>query len=120
MTSLIAAVPCVLTLAAQLSVGPVFAAAVVGSGLFLNGSFVVLTVRGQESLPKSMGMISGVMNGLSIGLGGMAVAPMAALAESTGIPAVLVIAAFLALGCAAMVTRLPRLAPPAHRSGSGP
>lgn len=113
-TSLIAAVPCVLTLAAQVSVGPLFAAAAIGSGLFLNGSFVVLTVRGQESMPKSMGMISGVMNGLSIGMGGLAVAPMAALAERTGIPAVLAIAACLALACAAMVTRLPRLAPHAR------
>ena len=117
-TSLIAAVPCVLLLAAQTSVGTVFAAAAVGSGLFLNGSFVVLTVRGQESLPKSMGMISGVMNGLSIGLGGMVVAPMAALAERTGIPTVFVIVAGLALTCAALVTRLPRLVPPAVPRGA--
>ncbi len=107
--SLTSAVPCLLALAVQTAVGAPFIVAAVGTGLFLNGSFVVLTVRGQESMPKSMGMISGVMNGLSIGLGGLAVAPMAVLAERTGIPTVLTISAALALLCAYLVTRLPRL-----------
>lgn len=115
-TSLTAAAPCVLLLAAQPALGPLFVAAAIASGLFLNGSFVVLTVRGQESMPRNMGMISGVMNGLSIGLGGLAVAPMAALAERAGIPVAFDIAAGLALACAFLVTRLPRLpsAPTPH------
>jgi hypothetical protein len=33
---------------------------------------VVLAVRGQESMPGNLGMVSGLMPGLSIGLGGLA------------------------------------------------
>ena len=60
-------------------------------------------------MTRGMGRVSGGMNGLSIGLGGLAVAPMAVLAERTGIPTVLTISAALALLCAYLVTRLPRL-----------
>src|SRR5207248_8556307 len=66
-----------------------FVVATAVSGMLLNGSFVVLAVRGQESMPNSLGMVSGLMLGLSIGLGGLAVAPMAIVAERAGIPPVL-------------------------------
>ena len=78
------------------------------SGLLLNGSFVVLAVRGQESVPGNLGMVSGLMLGLSIGLGGLAVAPMAAVAERAGLPVVFYAAGVLAIAAAAVMARVPR------------
>jgi FSR family fosmidomycin resistance protein-like MFS transporter len=57
-------------------------------GLTLTGSMVALTVRGQELLPSSVAMVSGLMLGFTIGMGGLAVAPLAALAEVIGLAAV--------------------------------
>lgn len=107
-TSLLVASPFCLLLGAQTAVGPLFLIATAVSGLLLNGSFVVLAVRGQESLPGSLGMVSGLMLGLSIGLGGLAVAPMAVLAERVGIPVALDVAAVLAVGCALIMRTVPK------------
>lgn len=113
-TSLLVAAPFCVLLGAQVAIGPLFVLATALSGLLLNGSFVVLAVRGQESLPGSLGMVSGLMLGLSIGLGGLAVAPMAALAERVGIPVALNIAAVLAVGCALIMRTVPK--PPVQRA----
>ena len=112
--SLLIASPFCVLLGAQTAVGPLFLIATATCGLLLNGSFVVLAVRGQESLPGSLGMVSGLMLGLSIGLGGLAVAPMAVLAERFGIPLALNVAAVLAIGCALIMRTVPK--PPARRA----
>jgi len=112
--SLLVASPFCVLLGAQTAVGPLFLIATAVSGLLLNGSFVVLAVRGQESLPGSLGMVSGLMLGLSIGLGGLAVAPMAILAERFGIPLALDVAAILAIGCALIMRTVPK--PPLPRA----
>jgi FSR family fosmidomycin resistance protein-like MFS transporter len=57
-------------------------------GLTLTGSMVALTVRGQELMPNSVAMVSGLMLGFTVGMGGLAVTPMAALAERIGLLAV--------------------------------
>lgn len=57
-------------------------------GVTLTGSVVALTVRGQELLPDSVAMISGLMLGFSVGMGGLAITPLAALAEQSSIEAV--------------------------------
>ena len=56
-------------------------------------------------------MVSGLMLGLSIGLGGLAVAPMAAVAERAGLPVVLYAAGVLSVAGAAIMSRVPK--PPA-------
>ena len=112
--SLLVASPFCVLLGAQAAVGPLFLLATAVCGLLLNGSFVVLAVRGQESLPGSLGMVSGLMLGLSIGLGGLAVAPMAVLAEQAGIPVALDVAAVLAIGCALIMRTVPQ--PPLPRA----
>ena len=109
--SLLGAAPFCLLLAAQDAVGATFIVATAVSGMLLNGSFVVLAVRGQESMPGSLGMVSGLMLGLSIGLGGLAVAPMGLVAERTGIAPVFVVAGALAIACALLMRAVPR--PPA-------
>jgi len=107
-TSLLCAAPFCVLLATQTDVGLAFVAATAVSGMLLNGSFVVLAVRGQESMPGSLGMVSGVMLGLSIGLGGLAVAPMAIVAERAGIPPVFIVAGGLAIACALLMRAVPR------------
>jgi FSR family fosmidomycin resistance protein-like MFS transporter len=110
--SMLLAAPFCVLLGLQEGVTPVFILATGVSGMLLNGSFVVLAVRGQESMPGSLGMVSGLMLGLSIGLGGIAVAPMGVLAEHLGIPIVLYVAAFLSLATALLMRAVPR--PPAR------
>jgi FSR family fosmidomycin resistance protein-like MFS transporter len=79
-------------------------------GFFLNGSWVSLTVRAQESIPGSIAMMSGLMLGLSIGLGGLAVTPIGILAEQIGLGTVLTGVACLPLLAALMMRFLPRAA----------
>ena len=62
-------------------------------------------------MPGSLGMVSGLMLGLSIRLGGLAVTPMAAVAERAGLPVVLNAAGALSFLCAAVMSRVPK--PPA-------
>lgn len=107
-TSLLSAAPFCLVLALQEQVGPTFILATAASGMLLNGSFVVLAVRGQESMPGNLGMVSGLMLGLSIGLGGLAVAPMGLVAERAGLPVVFVAAALLSIACALFMRAVPR------------
>ena len=106
--SLLSAAPFCFLLAAQDTLGAAFVVATAVSGMLLNGSFVVLAVRGQESMPGSLGMVSGLMLGLSIGLGGLAVAPMALVAERAGMPPVFVAAGSLAVLCALLMRLVPR------------
>ena len=107
-TSLLSAAPFCVLLALQEQIGPAFVIATAVSGMLLNGSFVVLAVRGQESMPGSLGMVSGLMLGLSIGLGGLAVAPMGLVAERAGLPPVFLVAGGLAIVCALFMRAVPR------------
>ena len=110
-SSMAIAAPFCALLAVQSTVSAQFVVATAASGMLLNGSFVVLAVRGQESMPGSLGMVSGLMLGLSIGLGGLAVAPMGVIAEHVGIPPVFIVAGILAIVCALFMRAVPR--PPA-------
>jgi FSR family fosmidomycin resistance protein-like MFS transporter len=78
------------------------------AGFFLNGSLIILTVRAQESVPGSVAMMSGLMLGLTIGLGGLAAAALAFAAERVGLSAALTVATLLPLGAAAVALTLPR------------
>jgi len=107
--SLLSAAPFCALLAVQQGIGPAFVVATAVCGMLLNGSFVVLAVRGQESMPGSLGMVSGLMLGLSIGLGGLAVAPMAIVAERAGIQPVFVVAGGLSVIGALLMRAVPRV-----------
>ncbi len=108
---LLAGAPACVALAVQPHVDAGFWLGAIVSGLLLNGSFVVLAVRGQESMPGNLGMVSGLMLGLSIGLGGLAVAPMAAVAERTGLDSVLYTSAILTVAAAVLMTLVPKPPP---------
>ena len=88
--SLLLSVPFGVALGLLGEFGRAFWLAAGACGFFLNGSWISLTVRGQESVPGSIAMMSGLMLGLSIGLGGIAVAPIGLLAEHFGLGVVLV------------------------------
>lgn len=113
--ALLASVPFGLVVALGGQTGLPFLAAAAGTGFFLNGAFVVLTIRGQESMPGSAGMVAGVTLGLSSGLGGLAVTPLALLSERAGVPAAAAIAALLPATAALTMRLMPPL--PARAPG---
>ena len=106
--SLLLSVPFGILLGLQSTFGAEFWAAAALSGFFLNGSWISLTVRGQESVPGSIAMMSGLMLGLSVGLGGVAVTPFGLLAEHYGLPVVITATASLPLLGALMMRFVPR------------
>jgi MFS transporter, FSR family, fosmidomycin resistance protein len=105
--SLLLSVPFGVLLAFQDEFGLAFWAAAAASGFFLNGSWISLTVRGQESVPGSIAMMSGLMLGLSVGLGGIAVTPFGLIAERVGLPLVIAITAALPVLAAVMMRFVP-------------
>jgi MFS transporter, FSR family, fosmidomycin resistance protein len=109
--SLLLSVPFGVTLGFTSQFGPTFWLAAAACGFFLNGSWISLTVRGQESVPGSIAMMSGLMLGLSIGLGGIAVTPMGILAEHFGLGTVISCATCLPLLAAALMRFVPRASP---------
>jgi FSR family fosmidomycin resistance protein-like MFS transporter len=106
--SMLLSVPFGVTLSLLGGFGPAFWISAIACGFFLNGSWISLTVRGQESVPGSIAMMSGLMLGLSIGLGGLAVAPIGVIAESFGLGSVLAAAACLPLLGAVLMRFVPR------------
>ncbi|HLI28810.1 MAG TPA: MFS transporter [Chloroflexota bacterium] len=87
--------------------------AAAGAGCCLNGSFTALTIRGQESVPGNVGMVTGILLGLSVGLGGLAVTPLALLAERAGLSTAAALAAVLPLLAAMAVRWIPPAPRPA-------
>ena len=68
-------------------------------GLVLASAFSAIVVFGQELMPKSVGMIAGLMFGFSFGVSGVAAALLGNLADTVGIVTVYRLCAFLpALG----------------------
>jgi FSR family fosmidomycin resistance protein-like MFS transporter len=106
--SLILSVPFGIMLALLPEFGVAFWLAAAACGFFLNGSWISLTVRGQESVPGSIAMMSGLMLGLSIGLGGIAVTPFGLIAERFGLPVVIAVTSTLPLLGAALMRVVPK------------
>jgi FSR family fosmidomycin resistance protein-like MFS transporter len=111
-SSMLLSVPFGVLLGFQSEFGLVFWLATAASGFFLNGSWIALTVRGQESVPGSIAMMSGMMFGLSVGLGGLAVTPLGLVAETVGLGNVVAAVACLPLIGAIMMRFLPRAVAP--------
>ena len=94
-SSLLLSVPCGLLMLH--GPGPLLWIGAALVGLTLTGSMVAVTVRAQELMPGSVAMVSGLMLGFTVGMGGLAVAPLAALAEQIGLETVADICALLPL-----------------------
>jgi FSR family fosmidomycin resistance protein-like MFS transporter len=115
--SLVLSVPFGLVMALGGSADLTFWVSAALCGFFLNGSFAVLALRGQESVPGSVGMMSGMMLGLTIGLGGLGAIPMATLAQAIGLPYATAVAAVLPLLSIVAVRALPIVDVPQSRRG---
>jgi FSR family fosmidomycin resistance protein-like MFS transporter len=109
--AMLAMVPFGLLVATRTDPDTAFFAAAAGAGFLMNASLVVLTIRGQESVPGSVGMVTGIMLGLSIGLGGLAVAPVALLAEKIGLSAATALVSCAGLMGAVAMRLVPPLPP---------
>ncbi len=107
--SLVASAPFGLIVALRGDVGAMVWLGATVCGFLLNASQVGLTVRGQESVPGSLRMMSGLMLGLTIGVGGLSVTPMAVLGERIGLGPVLALASGLAIVAAGLMAFVPRL-----------
>ncbi len=106
--SMILAVPFGVYLGFDPQVDVAFVACAAATGFFLNGSLVVLVIRGQESMPGSVGMVTGLLLGTSTGLGGLAVTPLAVVSEAWGLSITVAVAASLsAVGALAMALLPP-------------
>ncbi len=65
-------------------------------------------MRGQESVPGSIAMVSGLMLGLTVGLGGVAVTPFGLIAERFGLPVVIASTSALPVLAAVLMRFVPR------------
>jgi len=79
-------------------------------GTCVVGTFGVTMVMGQEYMPRHLGMASGLVIGLSVGLGGVAAVALGALADAT----TLRIALFVAAAAPFVASALAFLLPPAR------
>ena len=68
------------------------------AGLILIVSFPVSMVMGQSFMPQNVGMASGLILGLSFGIGGLGASILGLFADLWGVPTTLWIIAFLPLG----------------------
>ncbi|WP_437882302.1 MFS transporter [Pseudomonas sp. LRF_L74] len=69
----------------------------VGAGLVLASAFAAIIVYGQELLPRSIGMVSGLFFGFSFGAGGIGAALVGQLADHQGILSAFELCAWLPL-----------------------
>jgi FSR family fosmidomycin resistance protein-like MFS transporter len=79
-------------------------------GFLTIANFSVTVVLGQAFLPSRLGLASGVMVGLAIGVGGVAAAALGLLADSAGVTAVLWVIAAMPLPALLLALTLPRVA----------
>ena len=75
-------------------------------------SYSVTVVMGQGYLPGRVGVASGFTVGLAIGMGGLGSPVLGALADGSGLPAVMAVLALLPIPAALLALRLPK-SPPA-------
>jgi FSR family fosmidomycin resistance protein-like MFS transporter len=94
-------------------------------GTCVVGTFGVTMVMGQEYMPRHIGTASGLVIGLSVGLGGVAAVALGWLADASSLRAALVVAAAAPLLASALAFMLPprdraRVLEPAAEVGLAP
>jgi MFS transporter, FSR family, fosmidomycin resistance protein len=76
-------------------------------GACVVGTFGVTMVMGQEYMPRHVGTASGLVIGLSVGLGGVAAVALGRLADATSLRTALLAAAVAPLAAIALAAMLP-------------
>ncbi|MEW6332908.1 MAG: MFS transporter, partial [Thermodesulfobacteriota bacterium] len=77
------------------------------AGLILIFSFSVSMVMGQSFMPRNVGLASGLILGLSFGMGGVGAAILGLFADLWGVPATLWLTAFLPVGAFLLALLIP-------------
>ena len=77
------------------------------AGLILIFSFSVSMVMGQSFMPRNLGLASGLILGLSFGMGGIGTAILGLFADLWGVPTTLWIIAFLPWGAFLLAALIP-------------
>jgi FSR family fosmidomycin resistance protein-like MFS transporter len=77
------------------------------AGLILIFSFSVSMVMGQSFMPRNVGLASGLILGLSFGMGGLGAAVLGVFADLWGVPATLWVISFLPLGAFFLAALIP-------------
>jgi MFS transporter, FSR family, fosmidomycin resistance protein len=77
-------------------------------GVCVVGTFGVTMVMGQEYMPRHVGTASGLVIGLSVGLGGVAAVALGTLADATSLRTALYVAAAAPLLAVLLAVQLPR------------
>ncbi len=72
------------------------------------GTFGVTMVMGQEYMPRHVGTASGLVIGLSVGLGGIAALALGRLADATSLRTALYVAAAAPMLAVVLASQLPR------------
>lgn len=88
------------------------------AGLVMASAFPAMVVYAQDLMPKSTGMVAGLLYGLAFGIAAVGAAALGHLADLWGIVAVYKICAFLpALGAVAVFLPDPKIDPRAEAAG---
>ncbi|MDR7548378.1 MAG: MFS transporter [Armatimonadota bacterium] len=106
-----------LFLAAITSSGPATIILLALGGAALLGSSSLVTVEAQSLLPAHASLAAGLMLGVSLGIGGLLVGPVSALAQAFGIIPVLIVVSLLPLPGSLLTLSLAR---PVPASAGGP
>jgi FSR family fosmidomycin resistance protein-like MFS transporter len=77
-------------------------------GICVVGTFGVTMVMGQEYMPRHVGTASGLVIGLSVGLGGVAAVALGQLADATSLRTALYVAAAAPILATLLALQLPR------------
>jgi FSR family fosmidomycin resistance protein-like MFS transporter len=77
------------------------------AGLILIFSFSISMVMGQSFMPRNVGLASGLILGLSFGMGGLGAAVLGLFADLWGVPTTLWIISFLPLGAFFLAALIP-------------
>jgi MFS transporter, FSR family, fosmidomycin resistance protein len=77
-------------------------------GVCVVGTFGVTMVMGQEYMPRHIGTASGLVIGLSVGLGGVAAVALGRLADATSLRTALYVAAAAPMVAVLLAIQLPR------------
>ncbi|MDI6709274.1 MAG: MFS transporter [Thermoanaerobacterales bacterium] len=94
------------------------AVAVFGAGFAIIATFSVTVVFAQELAPNNVGLASGIMMGFAVGMGGVGVVLLGAIADRWGVPATLNVLGVLPVLALFLTLALPRLHP-AEGGGRG-
>ena len=77
-------------------------------GVSIVGTFGVTLVMGQQYLPRHLGTASGLVSGLSVGVGGVAAVALGRLADATSLRTTLYVAAAAPLFAVLLALALPQ------------